>query len=483
MRSLISILIATTAAAALAAPAAAETLQGALAKAYANNPTLTGARAQQRANDENVPIQRASGLPNADVQGSYGENFLAPPNAFTFPARSVGGTITLNVPIYQGGAVKNSVRAADQRLQAGQENLRGTESSIFSQVVAAYNDVISNAAIVELNRNNVKNLEVNLRATSDRFEVGDLTRTDVAQSEARLSLARGDLQTAESNYINARERYIALVGDVPADLQPPPPLPNLPATPEDAIQIAIKDNPDLLAAERNREAAKYDVRVAEAGVAPKLSAYVQGQYQNYLGTLGSGVIGAGVAQQSSQATAGLSAQIPLFQGGRPGAQVRQAQARQAQSLEQVIAAERGVVQQVRAAYAAWKSSEQVVKSAGTAVSANSLSLEGVQAENSVGNRTIIEVLNAEQELLNARVQLVTARRNAYVAAFTLLAAMGQAEARDLNLEGVTLYDPTKNYARVRHKIWDYDRDPTPVTLTTRTVDTPSQNPETIVGPK
>ena len=483
MRSLNLVLIATTAIVALAAPAAAETLQGALAKAYANNPTLTGARAQQRANDENVPIQRAAGLPNADVQGSFSENFLAPPNAFTFPARSVGGTISLNVPIYQGGAVKNAVRAADQRVLSGQETLRGTESSIFSQVVAAYNDVISTAAIVQLNRNNVSNLEVNLRGTSDRFEVGDLTRTDVAQSEARLSLARGDLQTSESNYINARERYIALVGEVPTDLAPPPPLPNLPLTPEDAIEVAVKENPDLLAAERNREAAKYDVKVASAGTSPRLSAFVQGQYQNFLGTLGSGIIGAGVAQQSSQAAAGLSASVPLFQGGRPGAQVRQAQARQAQSLEQVIATERGVVQQVRAAYAAWKASEEVVNSAGRAVSANGLSLEGVQAENSVGNRTIIEVLNAEQELLNARVQLVTARRNAYVAAFTLLAAMGQAEARDLNLDGVTLYDPTKNYARVRHKIWDYDRDPTPVVQTTRTVDTPSQKPETIVGPK
>lgn len=483
MRSLQLILIATTASVALAAPAAAETLQGALAKAYANNPTLTGARAQQRANDENVPIQRASGLPNVDVQAQYGENFVAPPNTFTYPARSVSGQISLNVPIYQGGAVKNGVRAADQRVLAGQESLRGTESSVFSQVVAAYNDVIRDSAIVELNRNNVSNLEVNLRATSDRFEVGDLTRTDVAQSEARLSLARGDLRTAESNYIASRERYIALVGEVPADLASPPPLPNLPMTPEDAIEIAVKENPDLLAAERNREAAKYDVKAAEAGVAPKFSAFVQGQYANYLGTLGSGIVGVGVAQQSSQATAGINASVPIFQGGRPGAQVRQAQARQAQSLEQVIATERGVVQQVRGAYAAWKASEEVVKSATGAVSANSLSLEGVQAENSVGNRTIIEVLNAEQELLNARVQLVTARRNAYVAAFSLLAAMGQAEARDLNLDGVTLYDPTKNYDRVRHKIWDYDRDPTPATLTTRTVDTPSQNPETIIGPK
>ena len=473
-----TILIATTAALALAAPAAAETLQGALAKAYVNNPTLTGTRAQQRANDENVPIQRAAGLPNLSASGGYNENVLIPGAQFTSPVRSVNGSLTLSVPIYQGGAVRNSVRAADQRVLAGQENLRGTESSIFSQVVAAYNDVIRDSSVVELNRANVHQLEVNLQATRDRFEVGDLTRTDVAQSEARLSLAQGDQRTAESNYIASRERYIALVGDVPDNLQPPPPLPNLPATPEDAIAVAVRENPDLAAAERNREAAKYDVRVAEAGVAPKVSAFGQGGVTDYLGTLGGGF-----RQAQSNTTVGLQTTIPIFQGGRPAAQTRQAQARESQSLEQVIATERGVIQQVRSAFAAWKSSQEVIRSAETAVSANTLSLEGVRAENSVGNRTIIEILNAEQELLNAQVQLVTARRNAYVAAFTLLAAMGQAEARDLNLEGVTLYDPTANYRRVRHKIWDWSSDPEPKTIATRTVDTPSQSPETIVGPK
>lgn len=483
MRLTLPHLISTAAVLAIATPAAAETLQGALAKAYNNNPTLSGDRARQRATDENVPIQRAAGLPNADVQGSYSENFLAPANTFTFPSRNVNGAINLNVPIYQGGAVKNGVRAADARVLAGQETLRATESSVFSQVVAAYNDVIRDQALVELNRNNVRNLEVNLQATGDRFEVGDLTRTDVAQSEARLALARGDARNAEANLIASRERYIALVGDLPTDLAPPPPLPNLPGTPEQAITVAARENPDLLAAQRNREAARFDVRVAEAGVRPKLSAFAQGRYDNYLGTLGSGVIGAGIAQQSSQAAAGLNATVPLFQGGRPGAQVRQAQAQQSQAFERVIEVERDVVRQVRAAYAAWQSSQQVIRSAEAAASANTLSLEGVRAENSVGNRTIIEILNAEQELLNAQVQLVTARRNAYVAAFTLLAAMGQAEARDLSLEGVTLYDPTVNYRRVRNKIWDYDRDPDPRTLTTRTVDTPSLSPENIAGPK
>lgn len=480
MRGFTTGLIASTAVLALAAPAAAETLQGALAKAYSNNPTLTAARAQQRATDENVALQLANGRPSSEVTGQYSENFLAPPNAFTFPARQVGGNINLNVPIYQGGSVRNGIRAADARVLAGQEQLRGTESSVFSQVVAAYNDVIRDMSIVELNRANVRQLQVNLQATRDRFEVGDLTRTDVAQSEARLSLAQGDLRTAEANLIGSRERYIQLVGEVPTDLQPPPPLPSLPATPDQAVEVAVKNNPDLAAAERVREASRYEVRVAEAGSRPRLSAFAQGQYSNFLNTLGSGLIGAGLAQQSSQASVGVQATIPVYQGGRPAAQVRQAQARQSQALEQVIEAERAVVQQTRAAFASWRSSEEVIRSAEAAVAANRLSLEGVRAENSVGNRTIIEVLNAEQELLNAQVQLVTARRNAYVAAFTLLAAMGQAEARDLNLDGVVLYDPTTNYRSVRKRLLDITSGREPTTQATRTVDTPSGNPETMV---
>jgi outer membrane protein len=478
-----TVLIATTAAFALSAPAAAETLQGALAKAYENNPTLTAARAQQRANDENVPIQRAAGLPSVNATSRFTENVLTPAGQTVTVGRQLDNQLQLSVPIYQGGAVINGIRAADRRVLAGQEQLRGTESSVFSQVVAAYNDVIRDSAIVELNRNNVKNLQVNLQATRDRFEVGDLTRTDVAQSEARLARAQGDLRTAESNLIGSRERYIALVGDVPADLQPPPPLPNLPASPEQAIQVAVQENPDLRAAERNREAARYDVRVAEAGQLPKLSGVATAGYSNLLHSISSAIPQLDVQNATKQVALGAQLSIPVFQGGRPGAQVRQAQARQAQSLEQVIAAERSVVQQVRSAFAAWKSSQEVIRSAEAAVSANTLSLEGVRAENSVGNRTILDILNAEQELLNSQVQLVSARRDAYVAAFTLLAAMGQAEARDLNLDGVTLYDPAENYRRVRHKIWDYDADPAPKTIATRTVDTPSQNPETIVGPK
>jgi len=175
--------------------------------------------------------------------------------------------------------------------------------------------------------------------------------------------------------------------------------------------------------------------------------------------------------------------IPLFQGGRPAALQRQAQARASAALEQVIAAERDVIAQVRAAYSSWQASLAIIDSSQTAVDAASLSLEGVRAENSIGNRTILDVLNAEQELLNARVDLVTARRNAYVAAFSLLAAMGRAEARDLGLadEGV-LYDPVANYDRVSGNWWDWSRDPDPEAMSSSTAAIPAATAEVPAQP-
>lgn len=464
------ILLATAVSSSASAPATAETLQQALLKAYQSNPTLTGARAGQRATDENVPIQKAAGRPNADINGQYQEVLVQPTNSFLAPKRSASGTATLSVPIYSGGAVRNGINAAKTRVESGQANLRGTEASLFSQVVGAYMDVIRDQSIVSLNRANVNVLEVNLQATNDRFEVGDLTRTDIAQSESRLAVARSDLQTAEANLVTSRENYIALVGNAPDDLQPPPQLPGLPENPDAAVGVALKDNPDILAAHKEREATHFDTRAAKAGAQPTLTGNVQGSYTNFLGTLG------GTNDQTNkQVVAGVTASIPIFQGGRPAAQVRQRQALESQAIEREIEVERGVISQTRASYASWQASLQTIQSSSKAVDAASLSLEGVRAENTVGSRTILDILNAEQESLSAKVDLVTAQRNAYVAGFSLLAAMGHAEARDLNLEGGTLYDPMVNYERVNDKFLDLDYDAAPQPVATRTVDSPAQN--------
>lgn len=455
-----SLFLAGIAMLACSAPIQAETLREALARAYESNPTLTAARSGQRANDENVPIARADGLPSVNATGSYSETFDNSAATLFTPDRSLGIQANLSVPLYAGGVVRNNVRAAEARVESGQALLRGAEASIFSQVVGAYMDVLRDEAVVALNRNNVEVLGVNLQATRDRFDIGDLTRTDVAQSEARLALAQSQLQAAEARLIGSRETYVRLVGTPPGTLSPPPPLTGLPALVDAAVETALADNPDLEAARIDAEASGYDVRAARGTRLPRVAFTSNGGYTDFPGN--------GNLAAIHSATAGLSITVPLFQGGRPAARVRQAQARESQSFERLIGTERNVIAQTRSAFASWRAANAVAESSLVAVNASRLSLEGVRAENSVGTRTILDILNAEQELLNAQVQLVTARRDAYVAGFTLLAAMGRAEAEDLGIDGGALYDPAANYERVRSIIWDWSDDPQAEPVATRT---------------
>lgn len=457
--------------AACAVPAQADTLRDALNGAYRTNPLLQAARAQQRATDETVPIEKSAGRPNVTGSAQYIEFVKSSSNSGVAPDRTLGAGIDLGVPIYSGGAVKNSIRAAENRVEAGQADLRGTESAIFAQTVAAYMDVIRGEALVGLNANQVQVLQVNVEATGDRFEIGDLTRTDVAQSQARLALAQGNLQSARANLISAREEYIRLTGMAPDNLQPPPPLPGLPASVADAVATALDENPDLIAARERADASAFDIDVAGSGRLPRVSIFTGGDYSNALGSLNIPGSTISVPQTSTGVQAGVQLSVPLFQGGRPAALQRQAQARSAAARENVVAAEREVIAQVRSAWSSWQAATQIIASNQSAVDAATLSLEGVRAENTVGNRSILDILNAEQELVNARAQLITARRNAYVAGFSLLAAMGKAEARDLGLgDDGPLYDPQVNYDRVRNKWNDWSRDPDPVVQSTRTVD-------------
>ncbi len=473
-------LAAVLAAGSAATPASADTLRDALVEAYNTNPTLQGTRADQRATDENVPINRASGLPSATVTATHIEFVRRSANSFTAPERNLGVNAQLLVPVYSGGAVKNSIRASEERVAAGQAFLRNSESAIFGQVVAAYMDVLRTEALAALSANQVQVLAVNLEATSDRFEIGDLTRTDVAQSQSRFALAQGDLRQAEAALVNARETYIQLVGKAPNNLQAPPPLPGLPDTVGGAIVTALENNPNLIASKERAQAAGFDTKAAGAGRLPTVGLFANGDYSDFFGTLG-GPVSADFAQSEKTANVGVRVTIPLFQGGLPAARQRQAGARESAALEEVIEVERSVIRETRGTYSNWRAANAVIESSQAAVEAAELSLEGVRAENSIGNRSILDVLNAEQELLSARAQLVTARRNAYVAGFSLLALMGRAEARDLNLDtGGPLYDPQVNFERVRSKFWDWDRDPKAEPKSTRTVDIPASDGK--IGP-
>lgn len=441
-----------------AAPASADTLREALVQAYNGNPTMLAARSRLRQIDENVPIAKADGRLNVGASGAYNENVKRAAVNFGQSRRVVSAGVQADLPIYQGGAVRNAVRAARDRVDAGRADLRGAEAQLFTDVVAAYMDVIRDQAIVELNAKQVAVLDTNLRASRDRFEVGDLTRTDVAQSEARLSISRSQLESAQAQLVASRENYLRIVGKMPENLEPPQPLPGLPQTVNRALEVALADNPDLIAIRKESEASRHDVGVARASRLPRISAIAGGDYVDYLNSLGPAT-GAGVLRDhGTTASVGVQATLPLYQGGGPAARVRQAQARVSETLEQTIAVERSVIAQTRSAYASHVASQEVIRSSQTAVSANELALEGVRAENSVGTRDVLDVLNAEQELLNTSVQLVSARRDAYVAGFALLATMGRAEAKDLGLDGGPLYDPIANYDRVKTSLFDWGDD-------------------------
>ncbi|HKR25167.1 MAG TPA: TolC family protein, partial [Allosphingosinicella sp.] len=235
-------------------------LRDALVKTYDTNPTIMAERQGLRQTDESVAIARAAGRPQIDTSASldrdiYTRNILGRHGA----SLNVSGTIS--VPVYSGGRVRNSVRAANIRVEAGRADLRATEGDIFTEAVAAYMDVIRDRSIVQLNQNQVRVLETNLQATRDRFEVGDLTRTDVAQSDARLALARSDLAIAQGRLRGSEENYERVIGVPPGDLQAPPPLPVLPQTAPLATDVALANNADLAAIAARARAAGFDVAV------------------------------------------------------------------------------------------------------------------------------------------------------------------------------------------------------------------------------
>ena len=458
---------------AFAGTASADTLREALVSTYRTNPTIAAQRENLRATDSTVAIARSGGRPQVAAQVGLNRDLTRSGILDTGASKgpTLSGGVDLSVPLFQGGRVRNSVRAAQTRVQAGRATLRAVEGDIFTEAVAAYMDVIRDRAIVELNQNQIRVLTTNLEATSDRFEIGDVTRTDVAQSEARLSLARSGLASAQAQLAASEENYRRVIGRRPDALAPPPPLPPLPATADEAVRIALVENPDIIAITRQAQAAGFDVRTARADRLPTVSGVLSGNYVNALGGDNSG----GLPRAGTETSVGLNTRIPLYQGGLPAARIRQAQAIEGQVLEQVIGTERLIVANTRSAFAAYDAAQRAIASNQVAVSANELALEGARAERSVGTRTVLEVLNAEQELLNAQVALVSARRDQYVAGFQLLNAMGQAEADDLGLEGGPLYDPLGNYRRVagNWNDWASDRRHTPTS--TRTV-TPAEQP-------
>ena len=458
---------------ALAAPTAADTLPDAIASAYATNPEIAAQRATVREIDEQVPQALSATRPTLSPTASLTEN-LNQSFGDSYRTFSIGGTVSQAV--YRGGRTRAAVSAGEQRIEAARQRLRSAENRVIVGVVTAYADVIRTARVVALNENNVRVLQRQLQASQDRFQVGDLTRTDVAQSEARLAAARSQLIGAQGQALAANQAYLRVVGRPPARLEPLPALPAFPDTVARVVDEAQANAPDLLAARYDEAAARQDVRGVKAERLPFVGLQAGIQYQALNGpAIGAAAQRGGFSASGVFPVAGVQLSVPLFTGGVTASRVRAAQAAQSTRLEEIGVIARQVVEAATNGLQGVAVARGQIVASRVQVSANTLALEGVRQENQVGSRTVLEVLNAEQELLSSQVTLQQAVRDEYVAAFTLLSALGRAEAVALGAP-VERYDPAANARRVRGKWREFGYDPDPRT-------TPEVNhSRTLAGP-
>ena len=429
-----------------AGAARAETfsLGEALGVAYETNPQLDAQRAALRATDENVAKANGGWRPSINAQGQYGTHhyeFSGPgvPPGYTANTHPLQGQVTLDQPIFRGGRTWAEIGQAKALVRAGRAQLTGVEQSVLLSAVTAYMDVVRDQAIVNLRQHNVDVLKKQLSATELQFKVGELTRTDVAQSKARLAGAQSGLVTAQGQLAASRANYEKVIGRPAETLAETTPLPAVPATLEAAEALADRQSPSLIAAQENERAADYAVDDSTGALLPQVSLQAQYGYsaaQSFAGVL---------AQPTTKSTSVIAqVTVPLYQGGADEAGVRQAKQLHSQTQLNVVDARRQARESVDAAWETYLSARSAIASNEAQVEANKLAYEGVRREQEVGARTILDVLNAEQELLNSQVAVVTSQRNAQVAAYQLLAATGQLTARALDLK-VKLYDPGAYY--------------------------------------
>jgi outer membrane protein len=431
------------------APVQGEDLKEALVAAYESNPDLAAARAQLRALDEDVARANSGWRPDIGASGSYDfrdvDTRSSPPTGpseeFGFNTEDRDYSVQIRQPLFTGFRTTNTVKVAKKTVFAGRERLRQTEIDVLLDTVTSYMDVNRDEAVLGLNQNQVEVLRRQLKATQDRFDVGELTRTDVAQSEARLAVAITNRTGAEGQLTASREAYRRVVGRSPGTLASAPGLPPVPATIDEAINVAMKASPVIGSAAFNVEAAQAQVALAKSGLWPTVNA--NASFNRSEGDTPFGLTGT-VDQRRTTKSIGASVSIPLYQSGAEYAEIRRAMQVESQRRMELSSAERVVEEQVRNAWEQLRTARSSIESSQSAVNANEIALEGVRQEATVGSRTILDVLDAEQELLDSRVQLARAQRNEYVAGAGLLAAIGQLGPRVFEL-AVQLYDPTEYY--------------------------------------
>ena len=429
-----------------AAPASGDTLQEALAAAYANNPTLQAARAQLRQVDEQVPQALSNWRPTATIDGEIGGAWE---KDIIRGARDVSGgrapkSVFLNLtqPIYRGGRTVAQRDQAENLVSAGRADLLSVEQQVLFQAVTAYVDVLLDLRVLDLTINNEQVIGEQLKATRERFDVGEVTKTDVSQAESRLARAVADRTQAQGNLTSSRAIYRQVIGMAPGKQEVPELPGGLPSGEEEAI--ALSDNsPTVSQAIYLEQASRDGTDVVFGELLPQVSLVGQVGADDELNNRN---VSAGSAAILAQVV------IPLYQAGGVESRVRESKQLTAQRRQQLDEARRLAIQDATTAWQALETARAQIESFTAEVEATKVALDGVRQEQQVGLRTVIDVLDQQQEVLISEVSLVTARRDSIVAAYQTLAAIGKLTAADLQLP-VELYDPEKHYKEVRDKWW------------------------------
>lgn len=410
-----------------AAPAvSAETLRDALAAAYLNNPQLDAQRTSSSIAEERINQARAQRLPTVDVFGSYVYESIDSnrPIAINLGNRPVAtAQVEARLPLYTGGRIAAGVRQAQAGSLAADAQYESAAQSLMLDTVTAYVDILRDQQIISIRENSLELLGGQLTASQDRFDVGDVTRTDVALSEARLEGGRAQLAAAEAQLAGSLAFYTLLTGLEPSKLQPVPPLPPLPQTQDEALAAALASNPDIDAARFAERAAREGISVARGALRPEVSAIAQAGVQEYHTD----------GFTDTSVVAGAQARIPLFAGGRNSSALREAKLARSQAQAQITLIERALRANVARAWYGLEATQRSVQASQRQVEAAEIAYEGAQEELSVGFRTTLDVLDQEQQLLEARLALATSERDRYVAAHQLLAAMGQLSPEQMGL--------------------------------------------------
>lgn len=434
-----------------------DTLESALVQAYQNNPTLNSQRASLRATDEGVPQALSGYRPRVTVTASGGEQSLSS-TSVTNPGRTAGtapiyftqsgynapyGTgATISQTLFNGFQTANKTRQAEAQVLAARATLRVTEQTVLLNAVTAYMNLLRDTAILDLQRRNVEVLQEQLRQTRDRFNVGEVTRTDVAQSESSLAAGRSQVLTAESNFKTSGAIYRQVIGSNPGKLTPGTPVDRFsPRTLPEAIGFASAAHPAVTAAQFNVDVAQNQVKVAEGALYPTLS--VQGSVQkNFMSAQSLNTYESYAASVLGQLS------MPLYQGGAEYSAIRQAKETLGQKRMDFDSARDQARQTVVQSWGQLDAGKANIEATTAQVQSSEIALNGVREEARVGQRTTFDVLTAQQNLVNARVALVTAQRDRVVASFALLAAVGRLSPEVLGLR-VPVYNAAVHYEQVR----------------------------------